>query len=450
MNQQLEKALFDMYEDEINIDSFNAYKTLLKTLILYKNLAQIESYFYKNKLNIFVVEDGGSAHEDAENTIIIGGKPYMPEEKNDKLISAFINRNIQEEQDKYGIYLDSENRVIHITKMDHSYGYSVFNSTIEKVFCAILTKIMPWYFENMPSEITQEYAPLFVDNANFHLFNEKFEQHIEESGIKDEIYMQQMAKLAVKITEKKKRAVQDEVRNDQSRIDDLFRQIHTINERLKGNRATLLAIEIQGEDYESPVNELVEFIRSTSENIVIEEVLDESIKFKFVTPLEYYDDYESCVSKNSGGSYLFGRRFEDFEDYSKEQIKAFYKKIVEEKALKVHVAGYITMNIVNGEVRGSSCDAITNAMPHHHLAEYSCFGNARETVSQYTLSNRYAEAVNQILYSAKQSTMGDTAAGEHFMSNIVRRECIECPDGKFRKFKDTMEYLIAEGMIDAE
>ena len=448
MNTQLEKALFNLYQDEINIDNFNSYTTLLKTLILYKKFANIESYFYENKFDIISANEGTELPSNIKNSIVIGGKPYMEDENIDQLISGFINRNIEEESDRYKIYLNHEDRVVHITKMDCSYGYSVFNSSIEKVFCAMITKIVPWYFSTLPAEVMQEFAPLFVDNDNFYLFNDKFEMFIEESGLKNEIQMKQMANLAVSITKRKKRNIEDNIRRRYERIDSFMRDIAEENRRLNEERATLSAIEIQGESYESPVNELLDFIKDTTEKINIEEVYDESVKFKISTVLEHYDEetYKSHILENPGTSYLFGGNLpgvnhDSFKDYMIDDIKEFYEKVMIEKTLKVHVGLYVTLNIVSGQLDSHSTGA-PNTMPHPHLgANFNCWGNASGSIMSYTTTNRYLEAMHQILYCAKQFTISDSAAGKYMLSGMINNQCIECPDGEFRNFDEAMAYL---------
>ena len=80
-------------------------------------------------------------------------------------------------------------------------------------------------------------------------------------------------------------------------------------------------------------------------------------------------------------------------------------------------------------------------MPHPHLnGNLSCFGTAGSIIAEYVISNRFVEALNQILYASKQYTIPD-GAGPNFVSGISNYDCIECPDGNYRNANDTLAYM---------
>lgn len=228
-------------------------------------------------------------------------------------------------------------------------------------------------------------------------------------------------------------------------------QLYERNQKLRQYRATLNGINMGCGEFSEPINELLEFMKTLTEDVRIVDVKDSSIIcFECRTLLEYYDEYESSIKNNTGASLLLSR-VHGSNDYTINQKKRFYEELIEKQSIKIYTHCNISLNVVNGEV---GCEKThvekKNAMPHPHLAEFSCFGDATYTITELTLMNRYAEVLNQIVYSSKQFTLGDESAAGRFVNSILNYHCILCPDGEYRNFDDTMKYLIQEGIIDAE
>jgi len=459
LNPDIEKSIFELYDNEIDVNSFSSYSTMLKMFLLYKHLLSIESYVYEEeKLKIITLEDN-SSHDltNAKNAIIIGGSPYM-EECYNELISMFVSQGIQDDQPKYKIYINPDMRVIHVTR-NNSTGYSVFNSYTEKIFCAIATKLFPWYFSAGTEKISKEIAPMFINNELLPKFQLEFEAMVTELGLSDKVLMNKMLKMADRITEKKVVEAERRVKEIEERIRERFESIYNYNMELKQQQNALRSMRMDRDAMHSPVMEIVEFIESSREKISIANVNDETITFEITAMLDQFteeEDYYSIIRDNNGTSYMFGKlehcngdvpkEFirEVYGSFTTEEIKEFYRRIAETNEFKLWTSMKIDLNIVSGRVHAEKV-ASKNSMPHPHLgAHYSCFGNSETRIAQYSIANRFVEALNQILYAAKQITLSDDAAGVYLLKGVCENKCIELPNGEFEDIAGAIEYIRKE------
>lgn len=444
MDLNLERSIFEMYKDEIYISNHDQFNTMLKAFIFYKHRIPIESYVFEGEPFRFIYptcDEDVPTVEYIKNCILVGSKPIFGEEYVDKMISAFINSSMSDDSEKYKIYIVEEKRVVHIVRNDE-YGYRVFNNSIEKVLCAILQKLMPWYFGDISSELQSEISPLFINKDNPNKFNEKFEELIDELGIIEKIQLDKLAKMADKLVERKTKVIEDSVQRMRNEVNDLFARIFDLNKNIKEKTTTLFAIKYQGEELKTPVEEIMEFIKYTNENIKIRDVQDDCIVFDIVTTLDQFtteEDYEVIIKNNNGGSFAFTNINEECREYDTEIIKEFYHRLMVEKEFAVQTACTIYLNVLDGRVNAEGLET-PNSIQQPHLERHNCFGTARETIAQFTIDNRFVEALNQIMYSVKQLSLNDGAVAPLFTERMSNAECIKLEDGTFT----TMENILRE------
>lgn len=448
INPNLEKSIFELYKDEIYIHNHDQFNTMLKAFIFYKHRIPVESYVFEGEPFKFIYltnEEETPVIEDIKNCIIVGGKPIFEQEYVDEMISAFINSSINNDSEKYKIYIVGEKRVVHIV-YGEEYGYKVFTNSIERILCAILQKLMPWYFGNISSELQSEISPLFINKDDPNKFNEKFEELINELSIIEKIQLEKLAKMADRIVERKTRIIEDSVNRLRSEVDNLFSRIFELNKNIKEKNSTLFAIKYQGEELKTPVEEVIEFIKYTNENIKIRDVQDDTIIFDIITTLDQFtteEDYEVIIKNNNGGSFAFTDINSECREYSTEVIKEFYHRLMVEKEFAVQTACSIHLNILDGSVNAEGLVA-PNTIQQPHLERYSCFGTARETITQFTIDNRFVEALNQIMYSVKQLSLNDGAVAPLFTERMSNTDCIKLKDGTFTTMKDMLEKIAGE------
>lgn len=448
MDPNLERSIFELYKDEIYIHNHDQFNTMLKAFIFYKHRIPVDSYIFEGEPFRFIYptnEEDVPTVENIKNCILIGGKPIFEQNYVNEMISAFINSSMNDDSEKYKIYIMEEKRVVHIVRGEE-YGYRVFNNSIEKVLCAILQKLMPWYFGNITSELQSEISPLFINKDNPNKFNEKFEELINELGIIEKIQLDKLAKMADKLVERKTRIIEDNVQQMRNEVNGLFARIFDLNKNIKEKSATLFAIKYQGEELKTPVEEIMEFIKYTNENIKIRDVQDESIVFDIVTTLDQFtteEDYEGIIKNNNGNSFAFTNINEECRGYDVEIIKEFYHRLMVEKEFAVQTSCTIYLNVLDGRVDAEGLEA-PNSIQQPHLERHNCFGTARETIAQFTMDNRFVEALNQIMYSVKQLSLNDGAVAPLFTERMSNAECIKLKDGTFTTMKNILREIANE------
>jgi len=453
-----EREIFELYSDEINQDSFSNNTDLLKLLIMYKHLVPVESYIYNgNKLELIIQKEDAEAHA-CENSIIIGGKPVMDDAYVDELTSAFINQQIAEDSKKYKIYINPEFRILQIYR-EGEYGFSVMNRSIERILCAVINKLMPWWFENIDAELRNEIALMVIDKENPEKFDEKFQSVMEAQGVTDRIVENKLKSLARNVIERKNAQTRDRLLSCESDLENCFRRIHELNEKIMGYKATIAGWEIQQQSMEDPIMEIFDFVKTTPEDIKIKDVRDNSIVFQCKTVLEYFEheeDYKSIISENDGRSYIFGhpeyqsKTRKVLETYTKEEIKEFYKRVAETHEYKIWTNVEVTLDIVSGYLDSHKTD-IPNTMPQPHLgARFSCFGTSSTMIQQYVNDNRFTEALNQLAFAVKEFSVSDVAVGKILVEGLVKNKCIELPDGKFVNLEGALKVIRGENEKEGE
>lgn len=459
MTSDFKEKIFELYENEIQFRSFENNTILVEVLILYKELGKIDSYLFNGAPLSFVALNNDTELIDTPtNCIIFGGESRFCEDLIDEKATGFLNVKMQnqEEGNKFKVYLDYENRVVQITDSEASNGEILLSYISAFYVCAIITRLLPWYFSDIPVNDIKEYVLLFAskDACDRGVFEEKFEEFVERSGMRNEIFKTQLKKISDVASNRMKETATQKISETQSIIESKFIEIHRLNETLRECRAVLDSMTSESNEYSQPIEELMEFINNTpADSVRIIDIADNAeIKFEFNTKLEYYDEYESSIKNGTINSIMLGSGGSNYlSRYPINLLKQFYEELIEKNTISIHTTTTMKLDVLSGRVYAYDSQNKDHAIQHPHLSYFNCFGYDLPTlISELTLGNRYAEAMNQLLYCAKQVTLADGAAMDNLIRDMKRTECIECPDGAFRNFNETMTYLIEEGIINEE
>lgn len=443
IGQDIKNSVFELFKDEFDVNSFSKYELMLKTFIVYKYKVPVESYLFEDsKFRVIECTENDEPLNASElkNCFVIGGKQIYEPKYVDEIITGFINMNIGDDKTQYSVYVNEENRVVHLYRGDQT-GYVLFNLYTERVICAIITRLFPWYFKDIPKDVQKTIAPMFIDDTKIALFDSIFEDVINDEGILKRIMHNKMVHMGERIIDRKTNGLKNNVDSNKARISDLINEIFTLNKSTKNLQQQIMMIELGVEELKNPINEIIDFIESTKEDIKITDIEEDSIIFEMRTVLDQYNKEDFNTHLNSSRSYWYEDiRLKD-DDFTHDEIKDLYYNILTPgTGYRVWCSTKIELNIIDAHIKAKNIEQI-NSMPHPHLnGNLSCFGTAGSIIAEYVISNRFVEALNQILYASKQYTIPD-GAGPNFVSGISNYDCIECPDGNYRNANDTLAYM---------
>ena len=434
LSTEIREEIFSMYDDLSCIP-----RDILGEVLLIYYIYQDENTVYTYNDKKLSVEYFKEDIPDAiENALIIGGNPICDEKHFNKVITAFLNSNINTEYE-WSVYVDPKRRVAQLIGDTDAYLY------IERTIPAIITRIMPWLFKGLDKEIRNQVADALTD-IDFSKFNLVLEELLQNKGVLDELYKKRLSSMGKYILETHIDELKMNIVNTDRRITELMEAIGSYSKQKQDYQIQLHAYQSSTDMIQSPINEILEFIEMTPEDITISDVntTDSSVTLLFHTQLDQFDE-DAYVANIENRSYLYDY-FMD-EHYSSEQIKKMLKTILKGEGYKIWCDSLINVNLKAPYVTAMAINnaELKNAMRHPHLNnEISCFGTADGVIVQYLSSFRFAEALMQITYASKQITLYDGAAGSRFAKGIKEYKCIECPDGKFRTAIEILDEIIKE------
>lgn len=451
----MEKTLRDeIYQlpnyNDIDVIRFQEYSAglMLDLLIVYKHKLGIESYKFDGCPLSFWNGRYSSAERPEKNAIIIDGEP-IGEEYYDELISAFVNSSIENiEENIYAIYLDPEKRVVQITSRE-TQDFSLYDYGTEQMFMGLLTKLLPWVFADLSEEqmaYVREVVQKIVSDDGREYVRNLFECVVDEAGVVQALNMEKLSKIGGQIIASRTRHIKESLQRYESEYGMHYDEMNRLLQNIRETKLRLFAIENSADEVESPITEMINFLRDSYYDYAIDDVRGETIYLTYKMPLTIYSTeeiYDSYIKENSGTSYFF----DPFYDFDTDLVKEAYKHIMEDQDCTVWVSGKISLNLESFgfHAENNVCREHTGIHPHLN-GNLSCFGDASGTISEYLHGYRMYEALNAIAYSSQQFTMSDSYAGENFLKAIENYECIECPDGQFRTFYGLME-AIEEGVL---
>ena len=449
MNTEFRNDLCALFDEEINAAQFRrgGATYLLYLLLAYKVKFDIPSFIIHDHPLSFCAE--GTPPE--YNAIIIGGD-VIGEEYYDELISGFVNSNIQDQdpEDEFRIYQDKEHAIVQITKGGRANASNIYGYVTEQMFMAIITKLLPWFFDDIEPAKMDEIRLIACDlikPEGRQRIEDLFEEVMRNNGYVIKLQHEQLMQLGAKIIANRSENLRHELRDKQEAYERWFADLTECNRRIMEIKRRITAIENSAEDVENPICEITEFLESTTMDFALDEISGTRIYISYRLPMTVYDtpeEYESMIKESSGNSYFF----EMFKhNHSVADIKAAYKRIIEDRDCTVWVSGKIWFDIEDMTFRADNTSVRPHSGMHPHLnGSLSCFGSAEGVLRSYLMETRLGEFMNQMSYSAQQFTMSDSYAAEYYLNGIRDFQCIECPDGVYRNF-DELIAAINEGEI---
>lgn len=450
------RKIYKYYDDQgdINVNSFRMLNlhTLLKTLILYKELDDsIESYNTSSeRLNAQAVgaTSFGEFQTTLQNTLFfilpdtdVKYPGWFNKEWKDELMSTFLSRQLvnSDDDDKCTVYIDSEH---HSTYVEIPKRMSI--AGMQSILSGLLPKLLPWFFESVDKELVRKIATLSNDR-NYNEFDKFFESTVRDTGIVSKIMQKDLETLGDRLKSSAKDMIESQISDYTSEVDSLFRRMCDVNDSLRQARSRLNAIMIS-DDRDNGINEIIEFLELTTQDIEIENVEEYTLKLKISSTLQQFDEWERYT--NMDDCYLYnGAMSDEMAEY-----KRMYKTLFSNPDFKIHTCVGINMNLKTGYLSCYRPYYAAHETEHPHLnADFNCFGSAMAPIAEYIKSFRYTEALNQITYAARQFTVSDGAAGDKLLCGIRGTSCIELPTGEMVDAKGLREYLNeTEGEVENE
>ena len=448
------RKIYKCYDAEIDTRSFQDANmhTLLKTLILYKELSKnmpqynscvedVPSEYAPLKLLSLAKEL--TINEFLSNSIVFfpAGNAITEAEWFDKdgwyqeLISVFVNRQFGIKDDEEGqcrLYINAEAQSVYI-ELPSSMGIN----GMQLLMCGLISKLMPWFFSAVDKDTVVEITKV-LDNHGNNGFDELFEQTVKDAGIVQKIMEKDLQRLGERLKATELEDAEDRVRAYQQKVNGYFADMCAYNDKLREAKNRLKAIRMD-DDRDGGVKEVIEFLQGTTQDITIDHIDECTIGLVIRTTFQTFDEWETYV--NMEECYLY-REGDGYGIVPGKKSERAYTKLFSDSNFKIHTAVGINLNLRSGEVYAFTPTYNANESEHPHLnSEYSCFGTAGNTIAEYIKDFRYVEALNQLAYAARQFTVSDGAAGNKLLRGMRDKACIELPNGEFVNMNGLLKYL---------
>lgn len=372
-----------------------------------------------------------------QNTILISKKRHVDESHYQKDLSFFMNQYKTYFHSEISVYVDEENRLAEITMEG---DVRCFSSTGTNIIMAVLPRLLPWYFaESFPKEMKQNMAKLIAGDRDY--FRRRLDVMIEECGMKQKIMLKKIDRISTRLVDSRIETIDADIQSYNYKIKTMLGDIAKMATKQRELQAERETLESQAENAKKPVLELVDFIQNSNENISIESIQGTVLNLSIVTEMSVFQDeeYQGYVVNNKGDSYFFTET-----THPQEEIRLLCKAIFEQRKIKVFFVSEIAIDLKTGLIEGGRRQTLEtlNAIPHPHLSSgFFCMGNNVEYIAQYVRDLRLVEAINCVIYSAKQFTIGDSYAGKHFLENIFVHPGLQMPNGEFMNANKAIQYM---------
>lgn len=437
------KKVYNCYDAEIHTATFyeSNMTTLLKTLILYREKdPAIESYEMDGQpLRYIRCHSGVVARQKNAIVTITNDSPTKTSDWFDKawyseLISTFMNNQLgvkEEDENKYGVYIDTEQHTLYLELPSES-----SEATAQLLVCGLISKLLPWFFKDVSMDNIKEITTTLGNHENEN-FNMLFEKTLKEAGITQKIMEKDLRAMGDTLKRSEIQAAEQRVRDYQRRVDDFFNNMCRANNELRVAKNQLAAVKM-ADDRDGGVAEIIEFLQSTPQNITIDHIEGSVIGLLINTTFQTFDEWS--IYTNMDSCYLYKEDEEGIE-YNDKNVRA-YTELFSNPEFKIHTSVGINLDLMTGKVETFYPSYGEHEAEHPHLnTDYNCFGSAATPIAEYIKDFRYTEALNQIVYAARQFTVSDGAAGNKLLRSMRDRKCIELPTGEFVNMAGLLRYL---------
>lgn len=421
------------FENEIDFDSLNSLfdNNNLKVFLL---LRIINNKIMKKEEDKFCLIIGNNKKN---NALIISDKLLLKENQ----LKADLTYFLQEKSLNAKVYLDDKNCITNIILKEDYLQLGVLKDYI----IALLPRLLPWYFDNTPTDMLKKMSGIIVKNYTF--FDERYNEQLKKSGIWDEV-MYEKIKSAYRFKQDQERAfIINEIQRIEAELNILLQNIASKTKTIKKLKCDLTAFDFNDED----ITNLIEGLKFSKDNIEIVDVNDNGkITFNITAKMSNfdYDEYENYIKNDNSKSEWLNSSYLPIEFLRRpESLKTLYKHIFETRKLSVYFIVGFTLDIQNGKVNGFKHHNILNGIPHPHLMNngHLCLGGNANLIAQFIMNGELQETINQLLYSAKQISMSDLMAVDNFIKGIFNYDGnykgIKLPNGNFVNAIEAIEYI---------
>ena len=435
LNRQTIEDVFELYDDELSLVTDPILKNTLLIYLIYQG----EDYSYTyNGLPLNVYYDN-PATSSIKNALLICEDKVCDEKCFSEIVTAFLNNSIGSSESAWKVYINPEERVAQIMGKYENYYQ------ISRIIPAIITRIMPWLFENLDKKIRDQVAEALI-SPNASGFDELIEKLLRDKGIINKILESKLEKMGSTIIEAQIQQLRSDITDMNEKIKMYTSEIGRLTNEIMDYQIIINGYENSKELIESPISEISDFIKMSPEDIQIHYVDVDSSKLQllFRTQLDQFED-DAYAANIEQESYLYARFMS--KGYKYKDIHKMFKMILKDNDYKIWCKSLIEIDLNRPSLyaREINDNEVGNSMKHPHLnEELSCFGTAAGVIVEYLSKFRFAEALMQLTYASKQITLYDGAAGSRFIDGITKRKCIECPDGEFRTAIEILDDIAKE------
>lgn len=430
-----------IFEHEINIEEISRLDNFLCEILMYYRL-KVDTPFKQEDDPVFhIYQFQRPDTVNIKNGIAICfncDQLELPPNTYQKDITYFINQRLGGVH-KVSVYIDNKLKRTIITCDGTA---DVFNSTFYKTLALVLPRLIPWYLENLSQETKIAIAKLSDSYELESFVHEAIKQEVKNSGIYQEIMTRKMIASYESITNDSTRKMKEKIDVLSEHISQYMNTISSTSAEIRELKNRIKSFEMNSEETKKPFMDLVDFLKSTNENIKIEEIVDSRIYFSMRAEMSEWEDaeYQAYVLNNTHSDSYFFRAAPG--GLLKDKLKLLYRSIFDTRKLKVYFGTQIYIDVSNGGLDASKRKKLNYCMDHPHLNnQYFCAGDNTEIIAQYVCQYRLVEAINCVIYMAKQFTIGDSAIGNLFVEDLFKCNCIELPNGEFVDGYGAIDYI---------
>jgi len=211
---------------------------------------------------------------------------------------------------------------------------------------------------------------------------------------------------------------------------DIGTKMRMINEK----NIRLLGLQAKIAGYSDEDSELMEYFLCNRQ-LVIEDVVNDTIYFSVKTYMEYFD--EDVVNKylNNHGSFVYQNEPRGF---TLDQMEKLLRAVFIDQSIRLRFCAAYCFSLngnVDPQTNHDFGQEFRHYMPNPHINRWHCMGNYLSKVNNLLKENNYIAALEQCVASAKSLNWTDGTVMGTFLKTVCGREnynnkAFELPDGR--------------------
>ena len=242
---------------------------------------------------------------------------------------------------------------------------------------------------------------------------------------------------------------QEEIRNLNSKIDDLNRQYAAKIRQKNSLEEQCVAFQL---NIKEEKNELMEYFLH-NKNLHLAEMKGDSITFFVRTPFANFnpDLAEKIISNPERADRVDMYRTGDHK-VTTEDRDMLFKAIMLDRKIRVWLYGKFTMYVTGDSCIQAYSDFETpiemhDTCPNPHLHRHACMGQNQRAAIEAVLAGDYVTAIEQCIGAVASVNLAETVTSGPWMDNLLSDRYgrfFETKDGRLMNFTEVMKYLKEE------